>query len=1004
MSAVFEGASVPVQLHLAAISPQELAQKIKAFISGMDPVKGHKLPLKDHARCAVLLLRTVPACRGAVLEHLCSVFDEYVGGYVLDLDCDLGAGGRGGGTGSGNLDDIVQEIHAVLSEFVRLNPKAWAPLVSGWSIDLMGCLSTKYSSRQGVPHAGSLNELLQFWMSCKASRALMELYSQCLTAMISSCPDACVDALLDTSVQHSPHFDWVVAHIGSSFPNTIISRVLSCGLKDFCAHGGGGGGAVDGSPPPQPFPDTRVPKIASVVGILGHLACRHADSIKQELLGMFQESLGAGPGGDPQQRAATVPFLLQLAVMSPALLGAVSSELVDSLKPPVLNQLQQLLGPLPREERENMISLAVHLLGQTSSGSFRLLRFLVDTAMPASVIIAAPGLAIHEGAREASERVVQLLLLSLQNLVFSLGGEPPGEARPPIPFLDGLRPHVRELCVETLRLERKRHLWLHQLLALLAVHGGPSCATEALCHMFTLARTQEELGLAAQLHAAVLVSSSSCVVAGLLPATLQRCVAQIHAGGLPDQPLAQLLSNLALMAQWDQQSNSNATKEDGSVGSASSIMSAQVAQIVSSSHLHDFSPLLLHDSPLVSEAAASLLSSVRLPGALQPARLLSVARAAVAHFFLSLRGRAGAADSARLLTRLSSVSSLSLKAVLQLLVEGALLWGGNAEMFGGKREPLSGAATPAGAPPEGACLGDARAPLLEVNLKFGSAVSFSSSGGGSVGSVFHAGVVGRGLKPRPPLAPAAPSPQPEETLLNQHLFLDVLTRCCCSSTSGKYHASPSGGPEEPQAAPVNPEAAKLVAAALAESVCPDVANGELPWPPEDHARTTVERDIRVRRRFQENPLLFQLLWLVAAGRPALCYCSVVLRSLLATLLAHWEGSREATALASPWHLRASSALVACMGEAQLLPPALGNMHEVFPFLAPFEVRLLLLSVWDYMRENSPLPQRFSFSAETGLFYRDFARDGDVSKYLSVLYSVLHKNVDRLGHLCGRFQL
>lgn len=41
----------------------------------------------------------------------------------------------------------------------------------------------------------------------------------------------------DTSVAHSPHFDWVVAHVGSCFPHTVITRVLSCGLKDFSQHG-----------------------------------------------------------------------------------------------------------------------------------------------------------------------------------------------------------------------------------------------------------------------------------------------------------------------------------------------------------------------------------------------------------------------------------------------------------------------------------------------------------------------------------------------------------------------------------------------------------------------------------------------------------------------------------------------------------------------------------------------------------------------------------------------
>ncbi len=40
----------------------------------------------------------------------------------------------------------------------------------------------------------------------------------------------------EMSVVHSPHFDWVVVHVGSSFPETVINKVLSCGIKDFCNH------------------------------------------------------------------------------------------------------------------------------------------------------------------------------------------------------------------------------------------------------------------------------------------------------------------------------------------------------------------------------------------------------------------------------------------------------------------------------------------------------------------------------------------------------------------------------------------------------------------------------------------------------------------------------------------------------------------------------------------------------------------------------------------------
>ncbi|XP_019466536.1 integrator complex subunit 5 [Meleagris gallopavo] len=400
-------------------------------------------------------------------------------------------------------------------------------------------------------------------MSCEATRTLMDIYAQCLAALIASCPDACVDALLDTSVQHSPHFDWVVAHIGGSFPGTIISRVLSCGLKDFCAHGDAvvvGGG------------DKRVPKLASVVGILGHLASRHGASIKQELLRMFHEGLAPG------QHKGTVPFLLQLALMSPPLLGTVAAELVESLKPSVLNQLHQRFSPLPRDELDSTVALLVRLICQTSAGAFRTLQFLLDTAMPASVIT-PPGLALHEGVREACDRLVALLLLQLQKLVHNRSA--PSLADGPqrcVPFLEALRGRVAELCAETLRLERKRYLWQHQLLGLLAVYAAPHGAPEAMFHLLALAKGQDELALATQLHAVL-----SASLADLPAATAALCVRQIHAGALPAPQLTQLLHNLALVA-----ANEDAN-EPASLGT-------QLAPALAS-HLPELAQLLLHPVP-----------------------------------------------------------------------------------------------------------------------------------------------------------------------------------------------------------------------------------------------------------------------------------------------------------------------------------------------------------------------------------------------------------------------
>ncbi|NXL69087.1 INT5 protein, partial [Chordeiles acutipennis] len=160
--------------------------------------------------------------------------------------------------------------------------------------------------------------------------------------------------------------------------------------------------------------------------------------------------------------------------------------------------------------------------------------------MPASVIT-PPGFTLHDGVRDACDRIIQLLLLNLQKLVYNRPSLNLSDSFPrPVPFLDALRSHVRELCVETLRLERKRFLWQHQLLSLLAVYSAPHCATDALFFFLTLAKTPEELALATQLYAVL----SSCLV-DLLPATVKTCVCQIQAGRLPESQIIQLFRNLA---------------------------------------------------------------------------------------------------------------------------------------------------------------------------------------------------------------------------------------------------------------------------------------------------------------------------------------------------------------------------------------------------------------------------------------------------------------------------
>ena len=50
------------------------------------------------------------------------------------------------------------------------------------------------------------------------------LDDSCLFFQDDSQTEKCVSALLEASVRHGPHFDWVVAHVGGCFPDTVISR------------------------------------------------------------------------------------------------------------------------------------------------------------------------------------------------------------------------------------------------------------------------------------------------------------------------------------------------------------------------------------------------------------------------------------------------------------------------------------------------------------------------------------------------------------------------------------------------------------------------------------------------------------------------------------------------------------------------------------------------------------------------------------------------------------
>ncbi len=261
---------------------------------------------KQLTESASTLLDTQPvASREAVLALWASLAD-------LSLDLHLsGAVVRGNLSGRSSVE-LLSEMSQDLSGRMELAPISWAPHLAKQALGVLGELSAKYTAKllakASKPSNLGLHEALPLWLECPSPRTLLDVTAQCLRVLEQEqeLTEACVSVLLDISVKHSPNFDWVVAHIGGCFPHTVITRVLNVGLKEFCQS------AEQQMNKDGKFNVGRVPKLNSVVGILGHLAVTHRQEIGSALGLMLDETLLTPSKDLSEQSEGIIPYLLNL--------------------------------------------------------------------------------------------------------------------------------------------------------------------------------------------------------------------------------------------------------------------------------------------------------------------------------------------------------------------------------------------------------------------------------------------------------------------------------------------------------------------------------------------------------------------------------------------------------------------------------------------------------------------------------------------------------------------
>ena len=839
----------------SSTSKDDLLRQLRTFLSA---ASGTTRPPVKPALCstALQLLVRLPAAREAVLEYFGHVLDGVVARYNSNPQQQEDRGRQE------DEEMVLEELSSTLSDLVTASPgtgSPWPGLVSAWCLDCLGKLSSKWSNKI-CGKTTSLHEKLTAWLGCSVGRVLLHLAADCLGQLMepgagAADTDTCITALLETSVKHTPHFDWVLAHIGSCFPQTVTRRVLGLGLRDFMAVSREAGPGVGGE-----AVLARSARLTSVVNILGHLTSTHLTDVQTALHSLLLSSATTHPA--TPATTATLPFLLALAGVDSGLRRALTTDLAAAAAPHLARAAQ--LYPAWTQHHftpGSLLAAVSNLLLLTDRGGPQLLLLLLRVGEAGEESVAAAG---------------RVLLNTVLAELFTQVHAAPRHRQDEVPLLTGMAAEVAAL---------------HQLL--LSEHAGTAASAATLVCLHAVYKGRRVSAAAVKFllcHAATAAQLARCVqlveqLEQFHTELVREAVAAALGDGGTDKQL--LVTNLTSLCSGE------CDNQPASWVAAVTSVQPQLAELLARPQLTgDILQLLVAAPP---GPQLRVRAVYRLGRALVSVLLDTVTSEAEAGARL---GRVAAIES--LLQQLAR-APCGLQICLRALLDASLntsfcAW------LGGALEPGELSARQQQA-----------VSLLEDNYKHGTKPVQPL--GSTV--TYHAGVIGAGTRPASPQRPVSE----DQAEANRRLVAGVIQRLCDTEPG---------------------EGVKQLALMLVEMISPDIMYNGLPWPEEEFIKVTIERDLAISRCLGRHPLVWTLLQLLARARPALCYCSVLVRAVLAVLISHWS-SHVTSRLSDHAHqARVTAQVLDLMAVGQFVPPQLALVPHCLHIFDPFQLHCVLI--------------------------------------------------------------
>ncbi|CAH2107656.1 unnamed protein product [Euphydryas editha] len=803
--------------------------------------------------------------------------------------------------------------------------ESWAPFIAPWCINLIMDIATE---KANLPNATLQNT--------DPVRVLLDITTQNLTLLNSDERAKCIDMMLGCRA-----CSWAVGWVGRAEPALVAPRALALGAE-------------------------------SARAVLAHLA-NHPPAlyhVRAALVDLFQEAIKEDSKADKKREV--IPYLLNLASKSDIVLKALTQDIEQTLTDEVMDRLcvvcaaHRHSGPWEGVGPSSLVAL--------------LLRSDVHCFL----------LLLKHAQRNLFCR--QLLEYLLQKLEYECL------------FPDANIPLVMS-AAEEINIIREKLLIGNQLeqysiarILILVSYNLPSEFVSTISYLLQYSRNDTTLALLVRIVSGTISMHTpgdgtdinmdteryqNFIKTGVEYALRDAMISdtQIKKYFIEDTVtkdaktyLHHFCLNIVKLLRWERSGRVSALRTrwaaravEASVGRLGAALRARAATLRA--------PTAAPPDMRTCHALAEVLDNIDMSGTKSPPPsvevILKVVQATVQYFFRCINEKdimskiRGIQTASRLLRKLCLHSKLARAVALRDLLETAMFR--EDKVFGSRTVVANTISSPRDWHNEEL--------LIYMNQKHGPITQLTQSHT----SVFHAGIIGKGVRKRDS---QDGEDAPPVLTLNNELLMGALMSCM-DGNSGIVEGSTS------------------ISLLLVELVSPDVMYNGLPWPDEDFTKqVSIERELYMRCAVERCGVARAALRRAARARPALCLASALLRATAASLLhrarAHLDRHTQSPEMAR--ELAALTELLSVMTLGQLLPHPLSHILELAPELTPSEiVQVLRDCIWNYTRDHVPSPALFTCDS-SGLHWRDPSTCKPPATYTDTLRLIIQKRISKLGHM------